>query len=86
MLNFIKLLRPINLFIITVVMYAMRFVFYNFNKYLFFEFHSVIKEYDFFLLVLSTMIIAGAGNIINDYFDMRIARIKTYSYSGSFYH
>ncbi|MBL7962594.1 MAG: geranylgeranylglycerol-phosphate geranylgeranyltransferase [Flavobacteriales bacterium] len=30
----------------------------------------------FMLLVLSTLLIAGAGNIINDYFDQRIDRIN----------
>lgn len=76
MLYFIKLLRPLNLLIIGLLMYAMRLVFYTYNKYIFFESESIVKEFDFFLLVLSTIIIAGAGNIINDYFDIRIDRIN----------
>jgi 4-hydroxybenzoate polyprenyltransferase len=33
-------------------------------------------SFDFFLLVLSTVVIAGAGNIINDYFDMKADRVN----------
>lgn len=36
----------------------------------------LIHPFDFFLLVFSTVLIAGAGYIINDYFDIRIDRIN----------
>jgi 4-hydroxybenzoate polyprenyltransferase len=36
----------------------------------------LINHFDFFLLVFSTLLIAGAGYIINDYFDIRIDRIN----------
>ena len=34
------------------------------------------EEFDFFLIVFSTVLIAAAGNIINDYFDVRADRIN----------
>jgi 4-hydroxybenzoate polyprenyltransferase len=34
------------------------------------------EEFDFFLLVFSTVLIAAAGNVINDYFDVRADRIN----------
>lgn len=36
----------------------------------------LVTSFDFFLLVFSTILIAGAGYIINDYFDIRIDRIN----------
>lgn len=36
----------------------------------------IVGPFDFFLLVFSTILIAGAGYIINDYFDIRIDRIN----------
>ena len=35
-----------------------------------------ISDFNFFLLVLSTVLIAAAGNAINDYFDLRTDRIN----------
>jgi 4-hydroxybenzoate polyprenyltransferase len=34
------------------------------------------EEFDFFLLVFSTLLIAAGGNIINDYFDVKADRIN----------
>lgn len=39
-------------------------------------FHHAFSEWLFWLLVLSTVLIAAGGNIINDYFDTRIDRIN----------
>jgi 4-hydroxybenzoate polyprenyltransferase len=75
MIPFIKLIRLPNLLIIAATQYLMRY--------------AVIKpmlglslidlqlsHFDFFLLVLSTVFIAAAGYIINDYFDTRIDQIN----------
>lgn len=72
MMHFIKLIRPINLLIIAITMYGVRFYILNIHYY------EKVKDnsLDFFLLVFSTLIIAAAGNIINDYFDVRADRIN----------
>jgi 4-hydroxybenzoate polyprenyltransferase len=71
-MKFIKLIRPINLLIIAITMYGVRF--YTLEIHYF----EKVKDdsFDFFLLVFSTVIIAAAGNIINDYFDVRADRIN----------
>lgn len=77
---FIKLCRPLNLLIIGVTMYFMHFfvigkliaALESENETV----NFVVNPYDFFLLVFSTILIAGAGYIINDYFDIRIDRIN----------
>jgi len=74
---FIKLARPVNLLIIALTMYA-------FHKHHYFwagknpEIADSVSFWnlDFILLVFSTVLIAAAGNIINDYFDIRIDRIN----------
>jgi len=72
MMHFIKLIRPINLLIIAITMYGVRFYVLEVNYF------EKVKDnpLDFFLLVFSTIIIAAAGNIINDYFDVRADRIN----------
>lgn len=70
-MHFLRLLRPINLAIIALTMYGTGW---------FLEYYTdcigELWSVDFFLLVLSTVIIAGAGNIINDYFDIKADRVN----------
>lgn len=70
---FLKLIRPINLVIIALTMYSVRFFYFELGGA-----HSSNggESFDFFLLVFSTVLIAAAGNIINDYFDVRADRIN----------
>jgi len=73
--HFIRLTRPLNLFIIAFTMWLMRYfvlrpvVEVN-------EFELQLSSFHFFLLVLSTVLIAAAGNVINDYFDQRTDRVN----------
>ena len=71
MLKYLKLLRVQNLIFIPLTQYLMRF----------FIIRPILQinglelqmpEMNFFLLVLCTMLIAGAGYAINDYFDRKI--------------
>jgi len=70
-----KLLRPVNLVIIAVSMFALRYL-------ILLPLLSIkgipliISRFDFSLLVAGTLFIAGAGNIINDYFDIRPDRLN----------
>jgi 4-hydroxybenzoate polyprenyltransferase len=40
------------------------------------QINPVLSHFNFALLVLSTVLVAAAGNAINDYFDLRIDRIN----------
>lgn len=72
---FLKLIRPINLLVIVLTMYGMRLFFLPYMDQSAYHIPSS-EPLDYFLLVLSTVIIAGAGNIINDYFDVKADRIN----------
>ena len=61
LLHFFRLIRPLNLLVIGLTMSV--FQYYITNR----TFESII-ELNFLLLVFSTILIAAAGNIINDYF------------------
>ena len=62
-----RLVRPKNIFIILATMLG---VYYTlaFNNPI-----VHVSRFDFVLLLLSTSLIAGAGNMINDYFDVKEA-------------
>ena len=71
---FIRLIRPANLLIIAATMYSLAWyfdsIFLSSGK------QSYLGTFDFFLLVFSTVLIAAAGNIINDYFDIKADRVN----------
>ena len=73
MMHFIRLTRPVNLIIIGITMYGLGWYFEDLYKY---NIEFGIRSFSFFLLVISTIMIAAAGNIINDYFDVRADRIN----------
>ena len=82
MKSFFKLIRVQNLLIIAVTQYLMRWsIIYPLLSKLsivldeevihFKDFGLQFNEFYFALLVLSTMLITGAGYVINDYFDIK---------------
>lgn len=75
MLDLLRLSRPLNLLIIAMTMVVMR---YGLLRTLLATNGRELQmsTTDFVLLVISTVLIAAAGNIINDYFDTRIDRVN----------
>ncbi len=72
---FLALTRPLNLLIIVLTMVTMRYGLLR--GMLWPEGHELQQGLpEFIALVLSTVLIAAAGNVINDYFDTRIDRIN----------
>jgi len=75
MISFLKLIRFQNLLIIAATQYLMRLCiikpFLRLNG-----FHLQLDDFHFFLLVLTTILIAAGGYVINDYFDIRADRIN----------
>lgn len=72
MIHFFRLIRITNLAIIALTMVGVAMYILKSNDYLKVDFNVV----DFGLLVFSTVIIAAAGNMINDYFDIKADRIN----------
>lgn len=76
-MHFFRLIRPINLLVIALTMYGMRIYFIPMIQRNHMNDENLNSEpLDFFLLVFSTILIAAAGNIINDYFDVKADRIN----------
>lgn len=69
---FLKLIRTKNLIIILMTMIGVAFYLIRSNYYQKVDFDLL----DYTLLVFSTLIIAAAGNVINDYFDVKADRIN----------
>ena len=70
LMNIFKLIRIQNLFIIAFTQYLMRYaVIFPMLESKGFE--SQFSDLNFFFLVLTTVLLAAAGYVINDYFDTR---------------
>ena len=71
LMAFFKLVRIKNLLIIAVTQYLIRYaLILPMSK-------SVsLTDFEFILLVLSTLFIAAGGYIINDYFDTKVDRLN----------
>ena len=70
-MDFLKLIRYKNLLIIALTQYLMRWcVIYPFERTISHDLH--FSEFNFFLLVMATVLIAAAGYAINDYFDVKV--------------
>jgi len=90
MTSFLKLIRFPNLLIIAATQYAMRWgIIYPIVKSVDNSLSQVLperfspgsitlqlSEFNFFLVVLSTILIAAAGYIINDYFDVKLDMVN----------
>lgn len=77
MIAFLKLIRIQNLLIIAFTQYVVRWcivfpIIQVSSRY----YQLQLTELQFFLLVLSTVMIAAAGYIINDYFDVKIDKVN----------
>ncbi|MCH8902830.1 MAG: geranylgeranylglycerol-phosphate geranylgeranyltransferase [Bacteroidetes bacterium] len=70
-----RLIRVPNLLIIAATQYSVRYFLLlpNLNMY---KFDLQLSEGHFFLLVLATVMIAAAGYVINDYFDVKTDSIN----------
>ncbi|MEM7086905.1 MAG: geranylgeranylglycerol-phosphate geranylgeranyltransferase [Bacteroidota bacterium] len=71
LIGYFKLIRPINILMIIYVQVII--------KYVVFEKHEVLVAMDdlqFALLVLATVLIAAAGNVVNDIFDVNVDSIN----------
>ncbi|WP_439185687.1 geranylgeranylglycerol-phosphate geranylgeranyltransferase [Carboxylicivirga taeanensis] len=72
---FLKLIRYKNLVMIGGMQYALRYgLILPILSH--FELQPVLSDFRFALVVLSTILLAASGYIINDYFDIRIDRIN----------
>lgn len=72
---FLKASRWKNLLIIALTMVFLRYLILQPILRLV-QLELAIRDWEFALIVLSTLLIAAGGNIINDYFDLKIDRIN----------
>lgn len=75
MINFLRLVRYKNLLIVILTQYLMRYCIIkpmlNINNM-----ELQFSDFNFLILVITTVLITGAGYVINDYFDTKTDRVN----------
>ncbi|HMZ93720.1 MAG TPA: geranylgeranylglycerol-phosphate geranylgeranyltransferase [Chitinophagales bacterium] len=71
-MNYIKLIRPINILFIIFIMILFRYAFVLPNFYKVYDFSSELSTFQFILLLLVTVFTAASGYVINDIYDSDI--------------
>jgi 4-hydroxybenzoate polyprenyltransferase len=74
-IHFLRLIRLPNLLMIALTQYLIR---YSIIKPIVeqYNFELMMSHKDFFILSLSTVMIAAAGYVINDYFDVKVDKVN----------
>ena len=72
MIPLLRLIRIKNLLAILLAMFGVAYFLHRHNPYVVIDFDATYYG----LLIFSTLIIAAAGHIINDYFDLKADRIN----------
>lgn len=68
---YLKIIRPVNLLLIAIVQIVIKFVLFDV-----FEAEMAMNALQFVLLLVATLAIAAAGNVVNDIYDVEIDRIN----------
>lgn len=71
MKNYLKVLRPINLILLVLAQYLIKYSFFES-----FEVALALQPLSFIFLVTATICIAAGGNVINDIYDVKIDSIN----------
>lgn len=73
--DWIRIIRPVNLLLLAATLYAIDgFILQpNFNTY---GIRFSLNEFQYFLLVISIVLICAGGYILNDYFDVQIDEVN----------
>jgi 4-hydroxybenzoate polyprenyltransferase len=71
LLGYFKLIRPINILMIIYVQVMIKYVVFGKNEVV-----VAMSDFQFGLLVLATVLIAAAGNVVNDIFDVNVDSIN----------
>ncbi len=75
--GFIRLLRPLNLLMIALAGLAFRYlIIHPMIRTQPIPMKDEVSRLDYFLFISMFVLLAAAGNIINDYFDLRVDRIN----------
>lgn len=76
MTHYFRLVRPINLAVLTLTMLLFRYCIIDVEIYEFFDFKPYMSDVSFFILLFTTVVVAAGGYVINDIYDVDTDQIN----------
>jgi 4-hydroxybenzoate polyprenyltransferase len=76
MIHYLKLIRPINLLVLALTLLLFRYCFIDVQAYRMYDFLPYLKTSSFYILLVTTLLIAASGYVINDIFDVDTDQIN----------
>ncbi len=70
MIHYLKLVRPVNLLVLALTLLLFRYCFIDVEAYRMYDFMPYLHTPSFYILLVTTLLIAASGYVINDIFDV----------------
>lgn len=76
MIHYLKLVRPLNLLVLALTMILFRYCLADVASYELYQFKSYLSSAGFWSLLVTTLLVAASGYVINDIFDVETDEIN----------
>ncbi|HUH75617.1 MAG TPA: geranylgeranylglycerol-phosphate geranylgeranyltransferase [Chitinophagales bacterium] len=76
MIHYLKLVRPVNLIVLALTLLLFRYCFIDVEAYRMYDFMPYLHAPSFYVLLVTTILIAASGYVINDIFDVDTDQIN----------
>lgn len=76
MIYYLKLVRPLNLVVLALTMILFRYCLADVASYELYQFKSYLSSAGFWSLLITTLLVAASGYVINDIFDVETDQIN----------
>lgn len=76
MINYLKLIRPVNIIIVALTLLLFRYFIIDVQVYQLYDFKPYLDTFSFYILLFTTLAVTASGYIINDIFDVDTDQIN----------
>lgn len=76
MIQYLKLVRPINLIVVALTLLLFRYCIIDVESYKLYDFKPYLSDLSFYILFITTLLVTAGGYVINDIYDVDTDQIN----------